>query len=167
MNFFFLDCQSGPYSQATFGICDPQDSSRAYVDIEEKNSQNWTATVNNGYQKNVIFTAIDKCVIKDNEHIGRGRCDAMLTTENLLFLIELKDKRHTRSGEAIQQLESTIQFLLENHNADDLKKYQHKKAFVCNRQAKPFVVIDNELQKNFYRNYGFRIDVQAIILVIP
>jgi hypothetical protein len=167
MNFFFLDCQSGPYNHDTFGICDPQDSSRAYVDIQIENSKRWTATVNNPCQKSVTFTAVDKCIIKDDEHTGRGRCDAMLTTENLLFLVELKDKKRSRSGGAIQQLESTIQFLLENHTVDELKKYQYKKVFVCNRKASPFVVIDNELQKNFHRNYGFKIDVQATILVIP
>lgn len=167
MNFLLSDCQSGPYNQHTFGICDPQDSAKAFVDIEIGNSNRWTATVNNPHQKSVIFTAVDKCIIKDNEHEARGRCDAMLNTENLLFLVELKDKKRSRSGGAIEQLESTVRFLMQTHTAEELKQYQHKKVFVCNRRARPFVVLDNDLQKKFHQKYGFKIDVQATILVIP
>ncbi len=37
----------------------------------------WIATVNNDRNKNLTFTAIDKCVIKDEEEPDRGRCDGM------------------------------------------------------------------------------------------
>ncbi|WP_049007198.1 hypothetical protein [Enterobacter cloacae] len=91
MDFFKEACQSGPYTQQTFGVCDNQNSTPAYVDTG--NRQNWVATVENPAQLAVIFTAIDKCVLLDSDERGRGRCDGMLTTDNLLYLVELKDQR--------------------------------------------------------------------------
>lgn len=161
MNFFDPGCQSGPYNNTKFGLCDPQDSTKAYVDLQNVGS--WVASVENPDGRSITFTAIDKCVIKDEEHVGRGRCDAMLTTTDLLYLVELKDKRSAFIPEAIEQLKSTIEFLIENH---DLSAYRHKKAFVCNRRKKPFAVIDNETQRNFFMTYRFRIDVQATVLIV-
>jgi len=161
VNFFDPACQSGPYTAVSFGICDPQDSTVAYVDLD--NSGDWIASVDNPQGRAITFTAIDKCVIKDHEYIGRGRCDAMLTATDLLYLVELKDQRIARKADAIEQLESTLNFLLANH---DVSKYRHKKVFLCNRRKKPFAVLDNERQRNFFLAYGFRIDAQARVLIV-
>ncbi len=56
----------------------------------------------------LTFTAIDKCIIKDNEQEGRGRCDCMLTSSDLIYFIELKDERKAWITDAVCQLESTI-----------------------------------------------------------
>ncbi|MFW9605201.1 MAG: hypothetical protein ACMV0I_01320 [Pseudomonas sp.] len=161
MDFFKKDCQSGPFSQQQFGLCDDQNTTRACVSLSTP--ENWVATVKNPEHKLVTFTAIDKCVIQDNHEPSRGRCDAMLTTEDLLYLIELKDKRADWKQQAIEQLASTIEFLREQH---DLSAFRHKKAFACNKRQKPFVTLDNELMLQFRRKYGFRIDVQANVLII-
>jgi len=88
----------------------------------------------------------------------------MLTTEDLLYLVELKDQKTHWQTHAIEQLESTINFLRDHH---DLNRFRHKKAFVCNKRHKPFATVDNELMLRFHRDYGFRIDVQATVLIIP
>lgn len=90
------------------GICDNQDSTPAYVDTD--NPQEWVATVENRAQLEVIFTAIDKCVLQDGDQPGRGRCDGMLTTNNLLYLVELKEQRTNWRSDATEQLRSTILF---------------------------------------------------------
>ncbi|WP_148707293.1 hypothetical protein [Chitinophaga skermanii] len=123
----------------------------------------WIATVKNDGALPITFTAIDKCVIKDNEHVGRGRCDGMLTTTASLFLVELKDaSSHWQTG-AIEQLESTIDFLKANHNIDTFK---HKKVFACNKRRAGFAVIDNAENKAFFQKTGFRMDIQAEIIVV-
>lgn len=159
MDFFNPDCQRGPYSDLRFGVCDDQDTTPAYVDTQD--SDKWVATVENPAQRAVIFTAIDKCVIQDHEERGRGRCDGMLSTEDLLYLVELKDQKTNWQPHAIEQLKSTIAFLREHH---DLTRFRHKKAFACNRQRNQgFVEIDHEVKLRFFREYGFRLDLQATI----
>ena len=161
MDFFKPECQSGPFSQERFGLCDDQNATPAYVDTTTP--EKWVATVENPARKAVTFTAIDKCVIQDGDEPSRGRCDGTLTTEDLLYLVELKDKKDDWQSHAIEQLASTIRFLRDHH---DLTRFRHKKAFACNKRHKPFAHIDNERMLRFHRNYGFRIDVQATVLII-
>lgn len=161
MDFFKPECQSGPFSQAQFGLCDDQIATRAYVDTTDP--AKWVATVENPSHRAVTFTAIDKCVIQDGDEPGRGRCDGMLTTDDLLYLVELKDQKTNWQPHAIAQLKSTIEFLRDHH---DLKCFRHKKAFACNKRHKTFATIDNEFQLQFFRDYGFRIDIQATVLVV-
>lgn len=161
MDFFKPECQSGPFVQDTFGLCDDQDSTRAYVDTTD--TEKWVATVENPSRRPVTFTAIDKCVIQDGDAPGRGRCDGMLTTEDLLYLVELKDQRSDWQMHAIEQLESTIHFLRDHH---DLSRFRTKKAFACNKRHRAFTTIENERQRRFFQSYGFRIDVQATVLVV-
>jgi hypothetical protein len=162
MDFFKLACQTGPHSETEFGICDDQDGGVAFVD--KVNSSKWVAKVKNKDAIPVVFTAIDKCVIADGELPGHGRCDGMLTADHLLYLVELKDQRQRWREHAIQQLISTIKLLAENKV--DLKKYTLKKAFACNRAHPHFVEIDHELQMRFFRGYGFRVDMQAEVLIL-
>jgi len=161
MDFFKPDCQSGPFNQAQFGLCDDQNATRAYVDTTTP--EKWVATVENPSQAAVTFTAIDKCVIQDADEPGRGRCDCMLTTDDLLYLVELKDEKRNWMPHALEQLASTIRFLRDHH---DLTRFRHKKVFACNKRHKAFATLDNELQLQFRREYGFRIDVQATVVVV-
>jgi len=78
-------------------------------------------------------------------------------------LVELK--RQATGGRipvAIGQLENTIKILLANH---DISGYRYKKVFACNKKHPDFTTIDNEYNKWFFKSYGFRIDVQAEIVI--
>ena len=77
--------------------------------------------------------------------------------------MELKDQAKDWIQEAIEQLESTIQFFIEHH---DISIYKHKKAFACNKKHRHFQEIDNEFNLQFFRKYGVRIDVQGQIIVV-
>jgi hypothetical protein len=161
MNFFDATCQEPAINQSEFGLCDDQDGTKAYTDITD--ATKWVATVKNPKQKNLVFTAIDACVIKSNEEVGRGRCDGMLTSDEHLFFVELKEQRSNWISGAIDQLESTIQFFIQNH---DISIYRHKKAFACNKKHSGFQEIDNALNKRFFTDYKVRIDVQAEIIIV-
>jgi hypothetical protein len=163
VDFFSAKCQGGPFTDARFGVCDDRPGLPAYVDTT--GTKQWIATVDNSAKSSVTFTAIDKCVIQDDEEPGRGRCDAMLTTHNLLYLLELKDQQKSWTPHAIDQLESTIRFLLAHH-ASAVSAYRHKKAFACNRKHPAFAEIDHERRQRFFRNYGFRLDVQATVVMV-
>jgi len=161
MNFFDPASQEPPLTNKIFGICDDQNGGKAYTNLTDR--QTWVATVKNDNGKVLVFTAIDKCVIKDNEAVGKGRCDGMLTSHEHLYFIELKDEAKGWVTDAIEQLESTIIFYIATH---DVKTFKHKKAFACNKKHRHFQEIDNEFNLSFYRKYGFRIDVQAEIIVV-
>ena len=161
VNFFVAACQEPPLNNSIFGLCDDRNGLKAYTNTED--STKWIATVKNDNQKQLVFTAVDKCIIKDNEHQGRGRCDGMLTSDEHIYFVELKDEARSWKADAIEQLESTIQFFIESH---DVNIYKHKKAFACNKQHKHFQEIDNELNRYFFRKYKVRIDVQAEIIVV-
>lgn len=162
MDFFQAGCQSGPFVQERFGLCDDQNSTPAYVNIDDQ--AKWVATVENPSLRDITFTAIDKCVIQDGDEPARGRCDGMLTSSDLLYLVELKDQRSHWQHAAIDQLESTIQFLRDAH---DLSRFRHKKAYACNKRHKAFAILDPELKRQFFQNYGFRIDLQATVVIVP
>lgn len=158
---FFKDVCQSHIHEREFGLCDDKNDSPAYIDFSDKTK--WIATVLNSNNRNINITAIDNCVIKSWEEVGRGRCDCMLTTQNLIYFVELKDEASQWKNDAIEQLESTIQFYIENY---DISIFKLKKAFACNKQYKYFQEIDNEFNLWFYRTYGFRIDVQAEIIVL-
>jgi len=161
MDFFQTDCQELAPNETIFGLCDDQYGLKAYINTDDQTK--WIATVKNDTNKNLIFTAIDKCVIKDEEEADRGRCDGMLTSDEHLFFVELKDEAKGWIPAAIKQLESTIEFFIEHH---DISVYKHKKAFACNKKRRHFHEIDNELNRRFFRKYSVRIDVQATIIVV-
>ena len=161
LDFFRADCQYPPFSDASFGLCDDGKATRAYPDNNEPDK--WIATVNNADGVNVVVTAVDKCVFRDDEYVGRRRCDVMLTAEKLLYLVELKDCDPPWQSEAIEQLKSTIQFLMGTHNID---RFTKRKAFACNKRRNRFVAIDNEENITFFQQTTFRLDIQTDILII-
>ncbi|WP_233238244.1 hypothetical protein [Bordetella sp. LUAb4] len=161
MNFFEQACQQGPFTQTSFGICDDEDGGVAYVTLVTPPP--WGATVSNPRQEAVTFTAIDKCVIKDHEEERRGRCDGMLTTAKHLYMLELKNQGSGWRQDAIEQLKSTLRFLQDSEA--DLSGFRYKKAFACNRRHRAFAVIDNEVKKGFFTEFGFRLDLQATIVI--
>lgn len=161
LDFFQNKCQEPALSLEEFGLCDDQNGQKAYTNIDDRNR--WIATVKNNSGLEVVFTAIDKCVLFDYQYEGRGRCDGMLTTLKHLYLVELKDQEPPWQTNAINQLESTIQLLRDNHNLD---QYKLRKVFASNKKRDKFVVIDNEFSRSFYKRTTFRIDIQAEIVVL-
>lgn len=161
IDFLGGKCQEPPTRALKFGICEDPSTKIAYTD--EVHAGSWIATVQNDSALELTFTAVDKCLLQDDEYPGRGRCDGMLISDQHLYFIELKDEASGWITGAVDQLESTIQFFLESHDASC---YKHKKAFACNRRHRHFQELDNELNLRFFRDYKFRIDAQATVMVV-
>jgi hypothetical protein len=163
MDFFETTCQEPTIDESIFGLCDDQMGAKAYTNIDDQTK--WIATVRNNRNKNLTFTAIDKCVFNDDDEPDRGRCDGMLTSaeHEHIYFVELKNDRKNWIPDAIEQLESTIKFFISHH---DIRVFKHKKAFACNKKHRHFHEIDNELNLRFFRTYRVRIDVQADIIIV-
>jgi hypothetical protein len=158
MNFYDSACQRS-VDDILFGLCDDKNGGIAYIDKTDQSK--WIAIIKNERKISLIFTAIDKGVIKDNEEPGRGRCDGMFTSNEHIYFVELKDQRKGWKSDAIEQLESTIKFFIVNH---DITIYRHKKAFACNKKQPQFQRIENELNLRFFKTYGVRLVIQAEIV---
>lgn len=164
-NFFETDCKESPKTDSLFGLCDDENGEKAYTDIENNNK--WIAIVENGTQKPISFTAIDNCleIFKEGTNDKESTCDGMLTFGQHLYLVELKN---TPSGgwklDAFKQLENTVKLIQLNPK---FVEFKYKKAFACNRRRKypRFTTIDNERNKRFFMNYGFRIGIQIKIVI--
>ncbi|MBK6964028.1 MAG: hypothetical protein IPH20_08775 [Bacteroidales bacterium] len=111
---FFQDaCQETQLNNDLFGICDDQNGRKAYTSLI--NINNWVAKVQNGNNKSVVFTAIDNCIsIVDENGNMTKRCDGMLTYADNVVFVELKDKNADWISQAVEQLETTIQYFLES-----------------------------------------------------
>ncbi|MBK7868587.1 MAG: hypothetical protein IPJ75_17220 [Ignavibacteriales bacterium] len=162
MSFDFINspCRESPRIESKFGICDDQVGTKAYTDSGDDSK--WIAFVRNEDEKEITFTAIDNCLefFKNRSQEKESTCDGMLTFDDGIYFVELKTQDSNWLQKALGQLENTI-ILLQNHH----RNYRFKKAFACNKRHPSFHVFDNELNKRFFKQYGFRIDINNEIII--
>ena len=162
LNFFETVFQEDPLKNLQFGLCDNEDGSAAFTDTINKDK--WTATVENPNGFTLIFTAIDKGVIKDDEYSGYERCDGMLTSNYHLYFIELKNERVGWIQKGLSQLESTIKLFNDAHPGAE-KRYMHKKAYICNKKHPYFPNFYKEQKLKFFKSCRFYLYIQTEILL--
>lgn len=161
VDFFQAKYQSRT-TEKLFGICDNQDGQKAFID--KANQDKWIATVKNDKNSEILFNAIDNCIdiLRDNGKMDDNRCDGMLTYENNIVFIELKDKMKRWIPDAINQLKTTIEHFISNH---DISVYQHKRAFAVNKQRPHFNYGNQERSQRFFGQYRVRLNIQATIKI--
>ena len=92
-----------------------------------------------------------------------NRCDAMLTNEEHIVFIELKDQQSDWIEHAVNdQLQTTIDYFKENH---DISRYRYKRAFACNRKHPNFKCSNKERMNNFYRRNKIRLNIEVKIII--
>jgi hypothetical protein len=162
IDFFNTPCKELPRTDLKFGICDDQEGERAYTNTDDDTK--WIATVNNQNSRTITFTAIDHCmeIKKVGDKDQESTCDGMLTYAEGILFVELKDQKERGIATAKAQLENTLKLFLLYH--EDIN-YKYKKAYICNVKHPTFKVIDNETQKSFFSDYGFRLDINTEILI--
>jgi hypothetical protein len=165
LNFFDKAYQEPPINDTLFGLCDNGGVNIAFTDKTDKTK--WIATVENPDGLTLIFTAIDKGVIKDDEYLGYERCDGMLTSSKHLYFVELKNQKRDRMQKGISQMESTIK-LFDKAHPKKKDQFVQRKAYVCNKRHKKhhFHHTDNEKRKYFFLTYGFRLYVDDKISLV-
>jgi hypothetical protein len=165
INFFDTNCQSQT-NQPKFGLCDdpPPSENPAYININD--SRKWIAIVENNQEINLIFTAIDKCIqILRSDGKMDNRCDGMLTYNNNIIFVELKERKYTNSvwiEEGEKQLRKTIAVFV-NHN--NLAIFKSKKAYIANRKKPQFQYSHKERMQKFRTDTGFTLSIQNTIKV--
>jgi hypothetical protein len=150
-----------------FGICDNEDEkvkTPAFVDCDIKNEASWTANVLNHTGDHISFIAVDnKIEILREDGSMENRCDAMLhNVENIIF-VELKIQRLNWIKHAVEeQLQTTIQIFKENN---DIKKFRHRLAYVCNRKHPRFCYSNKQLMQQFRDRNDVRLIISRDIVI--
>ncbi|MCE2721485.1 MAG: hypothetical protein ACK6A9_09100 [Dolichospermum sp.] len=165
INFFKSTCQSQT-NQYKFGLCDDpnKDKDPAYIDTVD--CSKWIAIVENNQEIEVIFTAIDNCIeILRSNGERENRCDGMLTYNNHIIFVELKERKYTNSvwiDEGENQLRKIISVFINNH---DLQIFKSKKAYIANSKKPQFQYSHKERMQKFRNDTGFTLIIQNTIKV--
>lgn len=154
IDFFTKECTTEHITAGEFGIRDGENAAIAYVDYD--NPDKWVAVVKNKSGHPVNFTAIDNCIeIRRPDGNADNRCDAMLSNDQYLIFIELKDQNKDWIYHAVNdQLATTIRHFKDNY---DIKRYRQVKAYACNRAHPQFQYSHMELMERFKHDYGVRL----------
>lgn len=146
-----------------FGICDdtPPPARPAYISRNIDDNSSWIVEVTNPKNIDVNFIAIDCCIdLRKPDGISlESRCDCMITYNNTITFIELKD-RISRGwlSKAKSQVENTISLFEANH---DSSVYAHKKVLIANKQRPFFQTGFQTIIDEIKNNTGYIADVRA------
>ncbi|TWV15132.1 hypothetical protein FQ707_02115 [Bacteroidaceae bacterium HV4-6-C5C] len=164
INFFTPLCQTENIRNKEFGICDDEDiNNKTPAYIDKIDPKKWIAIIKNTTGKSLNFTAIDNCVeIRKENGDMDNRCDGMLTNEENIVFIELKDQQKNWVQHAVdKQLQTTIDHFKANY---DITKYKHKRAFACNRKHPRFQCSYKEKMSTFYQKNKIRLNLENVIV---
>jgi len=157
IDFFNPACQSQT-DEAVFGIIDTPPSTLSFDDNE-----NWICRIENDSKKVITHTAIDDCLQIPFDQ--GGRCDSMLTYDDVLIFIELKDRNSSGwAGKARDQLVNTIS-LFEKENKDKLSQYREVYGHIANKQRPYFKSGLKSLSQKFKDETGFILRVSTVIKI--
>lgn len=136
IDFFNTQCKSSS-NKKIFGLCDDPPPAKNPAYIDEDNGENWIAVVENHYEQEINFMAIDNCItIKREDDTDAQRCDGMLHFEDTVIFVELKDRKGTPKDwkdKAENQLKETISFFEKQNEAQN---YTSKRAYICNKAVR-------------------------------
>lgn len=153
INFFESKCKSVT-REKVFGIYDVPPAKLDFVE-----SDIWNVWIDNDNETEVTFIAIDGCIkIPDTEG---ERCEGMLTYNDTLIFIELKDRDGGRwAGKTRDQLINTIRLFKRDIGLSDFRKlYGH----IANKQRPYFKSGGKAFSQEFEDKTGFILRVSDII----
>ncbi len=162
IDFFISACQTTNISVSVFGLSDPQDGGAAYVDFSNRDL--WVAEVENRSNKPLNFTAVDNCIpIYRQDGQMDNRCDGILTGDNYLIFVELKDQRGEWIQHAVEnQLKTTINYFKENY---DITRYRKRYVYAGNKRHPQFHYSHMSMMEEFRQTTGVRLCIVNKIVI--
>lgn len=155
IDFFQATCQSTT-NETVFGIYDVPPATLLFT-----NSEDWHVWVDNPNGKVVSHTAIDDCLgIPRSEG---ERCESMITYDDVLTFIELKDRDGGRwAGKARDQLINTIALFKRDASISSFTRhYGH----IANKQRPNFKAGGKNFSQQFEDETGFILRVSDVIKI--
>lgn len=164
VEFFKTDCQN-TVSEKRFGLYDAEDNTPVKIEITDE--ELWNATVLNDEGKSILITAIDNCIdlFKPNGEMD-SRCDCMITHDETILFVELKNKKDSWQTEGLNQIENIVKTMTVEIPAY-LNNFKKRTAIVANKrhQFPSFQKSNTEQRQYFYSKYKLRIQFEAVITI--
>ena len=155
INFFEATCRSVT-SEEIFGIIDAPPATLIF-----NNAEDWDVWVDNHLGTEVCMTAIDDC-LKIPSAEGE-RCEAMITYDDVLIFVELKDCDGGRwAGKARDQLINTIALFRRDAN---ITNYTRLYGHIANKQRPHFKAGGKNFSQQFEDETGFILRVSDVIKI--
>lgn len=155
IDFFQAQCQSST-NEKIFGIYDVPPATLSFA-----NSDDWHLWVDNPNAKEVSHIAIDDCL-----GIPRAegeRCESMITYDNVLTFIELKNRDGGRwEGKARDQLVNTIRLFKRDAS---IATYERLFGHIANKQRPHFKAGGSSFSQQFEDETGFILRVSDVIKI--
>jgi hypothetical protein len=155
INFFQAACRSTT-NESVFGILDIPPATILFA-----NSDSWQIWIDNKNAKEITHIAIDDCLgIPRNEG---GRCESLITYDDVLTFIELKDRNSSGwAGKARDQLINTIALFKRDASiAGYTRLYGH----IGNKQRPRFKAGGATFFQKFEDETGFILRVSDVITI--
>lgn len=155
IDFFQAACQSTT-NEKVFGIYDIPPATLLFT-----NSDDWHVWVDNPNGKVVSHTAIDDCLgIPRSEG---ERCESMVTYDDVLTFIELKDRDGGRwAGKARDQLINTIALFKRDA---DISAFARHYGHIANKQRPNFKAGGKNFSQKFEDETGFILRVSDVLKI--
>jgi hypothetical protein len=155
IDFFQAACQSNT-NETVFGIYDVPPATLLFT-----NSDDWHVWVDNPNGKVVSHTAIDDCLgIPRTEG---ERCESMVTYDDVLTFIELKDRDGGRwAGKARDQLINTIALFKRDA---DISAFTRHYGHIANKQRPNFKAGGKNFSQQFEDETGFILRVSDVLKI--
>ena len=161
IDFFQAGCQAIT-SSSSFGICD-NPTTKAYLGLDPNSTNEWIAIVNNEKNKAITFTAIDNCIdIRRENGEKESSCDCVLTYENNIDFVELKNVRQKWIQGGIDQLKQTIKVFRQAYPLDN---FERRRAFLANKKHPQFKSSHKEEMQKFRNEFKVRLLIQNDIRI--
>lgn len=165
VNFNNDKCQSIS-KEKLFGLCDDPPPAKNPAYLDETDRSKWIAVVVNAHNFIVTFTAIDACIdiFREDGKMAK-RCDGMLTYNNKISFVELKDRsplgnEWVKDGE--KQLRATISYFEKTDQAND---FLSKKAYIANKRHPEFKNSQLMRMEKFYSETGYVLRIEGQIIL--
>lgn len=155
INFFQTNCQSST-RVTVFGIYDIPPATLSFNHPEE-----WHVWIDNDGAKLISHTAVDFCL--DIPRAEGERCESMLTYDDTLMFIELKDSDGGRwAGKARDQLINTIRLFKRDAG---IAGYRRLYGHIANKQRPNFKAGGMRFSQEFEDETGFILRVSDVIKI--
>ena len=160
VDFFVAKCQETS-NKKICGLCDNPPPSNTIAYLDETDGTKWIAVVHNENREDVTFTAIDKCIfiLRENGKDAK-RCDGMLTYNDVVIFVELKQKSPlgndwVKQGE--EQLRETINYFEKEIIA---QSFTTKKAYIANSEHPKFKTSQARRMEQFLEDTGYVLRIE-------
>jgi len=163
---FEAGCQSSS-NRRKFGLCDNPPPSTDHAYIDERNGENWIASVDNHYEEKVVFTGIDHCIIFPLQPDGtmHKRCDGVLTWSTTVAFVELK-QRGTNGSQWVKDAEQQLRVTIDKfEGTPEADLFPVKKAYIANSSRPRFRESQAVRMEKFARDTKYILRIEARIVI--